>query len=773
MKNQRGEHITHERGSGINKQQVIRAIEDYCVENPGAQFGSVEILRALGTRGNRMGNLVLETLLEMEEYGLLKSAGHGLFELTMPAKEAEGTVTLQRGGGAIVRLSDRVEVQVRAADTKRALNGDRVRVRYSYNANTNSYHGSVKELVQRNAHPYVGTIQLSREAAFLIPDSRSMPHDIYISHSLLHGAKHGEKVLVRIVDWPAHADSPEGEVIQILGDAGVHEVEMHAILAEYNLPYSYPQEVTRAAELLDGSIGEKELEGRMDFRSVETFTIDPATAKDYDDALSYRALPDGGAEVGIHIADVTHYVRPEDTIDQEAYERATSVYLVDRTVPMLPERLCNDLCSLRPDVDRLSVSVIVELSAEAKVENIRMGRSVIHSQTRFSYPEVLAIIEGQDNPHASAIRHLHSLAQKLRAERFAKGAIDFASEDFQFELDAQGKPLAVVPVENDVSHQLIEEFMLLANRSVAEFLGKRKPGDTPLPFVFRIHDRPDQEKLDSLFSILGQLGLPFPGDTTHVTGKDITKIIHTVKGKPSQHMIDILAVRAMAKAIYSVDNIGHYGLAFDYYTHFTSPIRRYPDILAHRILLAHLEGKKNIVSRAQLEEYCLHCSEMEKVAADAERASIKYKQVEYMAHFIDQEFEGIISGVAEFGFFVELEETHCEGMVSMRELQDDYYHYIEDEFTIRGQRTGREYRLGDRVRIRVIRANLQGRFLDFAPVETANSADSTPRGGGNYRRAPLIISDGGRRGSNKRKGRDSSRGRRSDAKSRSGKRRRR
>ncbi len=687
-----------------------------------------------------MGTLVLETLLEMEEYGLLKGAGHGRFELAMPAKEAEGTVTLLRGGAALVRLTNQVEVQVRAGDTKRALNGDRVLVRYSYNSNTNSYHGRVKELLQRSAQPYVGTVQISREAAFLIPDSRSMPFDIHLSHPHLHGARHGEKVLVRILDWPAKGDSPEGEVIEVLGAAGTHEVEMHAILAEYNLPYSYPQAVTQAAEQLEGAITARELEGRMDFRGVETFTIDPATAKDFDDAISYRARPDGGAEVGIHIADVTHYVHPDDIIDQEAYERATSVYLVDRTVPMLPERLCNDLCSLRPEVDRLCVSVVVEMDAEAKVENIRMGRAVIHSQTRFTYPEALAIIEGQDHRHAAAIRHLHSLAQILRRERFAHGAIDFASEDFQFELDPQGKPIAVKPVVNDVSHQLIEEFMLLANRSVAELMGKRKPGSSPVPFVFRVHDRPDQEKLDSLLKVLGQLGLPYPGDSTQLTGKDITRIIHSVQGKPSQHMIDILAVRSMAKAVYSVDNIGHYGLAFPFYTHFTSPIRRYPDILAHRILLAHLEGKKPICPRAMLEEFCQHCSDMEKVAADAERASIKYKQVEFMGQYIDQEFDGIISGVADFGFFVELEETHCEGMVSMRELQDDYYDYIEDEFLIRGQRKGREYRLGDRVRIRVVRANLQGRFLDFTPAENTRSLDYRPRGGRSGSKSPRASS---------------------------------
>lgn len=707
----------------VNKSRVVRAVERWLSEagHAGLDFEAGDIVDFLEERAtHRQLSLVHETLLELVDQGLLVSSGHGRFrggvaEGGPGGMSGSGVLHYSRRDGCRVEVGGGVEVYVPFKSVHGALHGDRVRVIYQYDTREKRFVGRVREVELRSQQPYVGVIQVMPQASFLLPDSRSIPYDIYVPHDRLNGARHGHKVLVRVTGWPHGSDNPEGEVVEILGMPGTHEVEMHAILAEFNLPYRYPADVEAYAnERVQGIITDAERVGRRDFRAIETFTIDPETAKDFDDALSVERLDEDLYRIGVHIADVTHYVRAGDPIDEEARERGTSVYLVDRTVPMLPERLCNDVCSLVPGEERLAMAVVLDMRAsDAGVESVWMGPTVIRSDCRFTYAEVLSIIEGADDEHAEPIHLLHGMAQQLRARRFENGSIDFVSDEVEFRLDERGIPVEVVPVEHDESHQLIEEFMLLANVKVAERLGKPHAGGRMRPMIFRVHDRPDQEKLAGLLRVMGQLGKPYRGDPDRLDGRAITGIVRSVRGMAAQPLVDILAVRAMAKAIYTTENIGHYGLAFAYYTHFTSPIRRYPDVLVHRLLKEDLAGEKPSLSRGELEGMAEYASARERVAADAERASVKYKQVEYMSGFLGKEFDGIISGVMEFGFFVQLDDNHCEGLVSVRELRDDHYTYIEDEFLLKGRRRGREFRLGDRIRIEVLRANLQGRFLDF------------------------------------------------------------
>ena len=544
-----------------------------------------------------------------------------------------------------------------------------------------------------------------------------MANDIFIPKEKLKGAKNGDKAIVQITSWPERAKNPYGEVIDILGTSGENNTEMHAILAEFGLPYSYPQTVEKAANKIDDTIYPDEIKRREDFRSITTFTIDPKDAKDFDDALSVRHLKNGLWEVGVHIADVTYYVKPDSIIDREAEKRATSIYLVDRVIPMLPERLCNQVCSLRPNEEKLCYSVIFELNNKAEIQNSRIVRTIIKSDRRFTYEEAQDVIESGKGDYKDEILILNDLAQKLRTKRFSNGAINFDRHEVKFEIDETGKPISVYFKTSKEANKLIEEFMLLANRTVAEAIGKVPKGRKAKAFVYRVHDLPDPEKMNNLATFIRRFGynLKTEGNKNDVS-KSINNLLDNVQGKREENLIETVAIRTMAKAAYSTTNVGHYGLAFDYYTHFTSPIRRYPDMMVHRLLARYSEGGRS-VNEKKLEEECKHSSEMELTAANAERASIKYKQVEFLSERLGEEYDGVISGVTEWGLYVEINENKCEGLVPIRDLEDDFYEFDEKNYCLMGRRTHKIYRLGDPIRIQVARANLEKKQLDFALIE--------------------------------------------------------
>ena len=700
----------------INKSYVTGRVHAYFHDDPNASIDCRTIAADLGVRDNASRHLITECLYELADRGVLREEGHGRFVQAHARNEAEGRISILRTGDGIFMLENGAEVEIPLRYTANALDGDTVRIAYRLTPRSRHIRGEVLEILRRARETFVGLLQIDRRRAILIPDNRQMPYDIFIPLTELHGGQHGQKAEVRITDWPLGVSNPTGTVVEVLGDAGVHEVEMHAILSEFSLPYRYPAELEAEANRLEEGITPEEIARRRDMRTVPTLTIDPDTAKDFDDALSFRQLENGNLEVGVHIADVTHYVKPDSAINDEAASRATSVYLVDRTVPMLPERLCNEICSLRPNEDKLAFSVIFQMTPQAQVVDRWFGRTVIRSQARLTYAQAQRTVESGQGEMATEILALNGLAQVLRAKRFEEGAIDFAAQEVRFQLDAQGAPVGVLIEESNEAHQLIEEFMLLANRTVAEFVGQPPQGQKPRPFVYRVHDRPNQEKLESLCTILAQLGRPYRGDITRMDGKAITAIINSVRGYPEQHMIDMLAIRSMAKAIYSTHNIGHFGLAFPYYTHFTSPIRRYPDMMVHRILADVLQSQPS-TSLGELDTQCENSSEMEKRAAEAERASIRYKQVEYLKTRYGQPFEGIITGVADFGFFVELSESKCEGLVAMRDMTDDYYVFDAESFSLTGRTYRRRFRLGDPVKVEVLRTDLALRRIDFAVIE--------------------------------------------------------
>ena len=604
-----------------------------------------------------------------------------------------------------------------------AMNGDKVKVQILARRKERTPEAEVIEILERADNRFIGVLSIEKHHAFLLTDSKILANDIFISKNKLRGAKDGQKVVVKIIQWPEKANNPEGEVIDILGDAGDNTTEMHAILAEFRLPYLYPEKVEKAAAKIPTEITEKEIGLREDFRKTLTFTIDPKDAKDFDDALSVRKLKNGNWEIGVHIADVTYYVKQGGVIDKEAAERATSIYLVDRTIPMLPESLSNGLCSLRPMEDKLCFSVVFEMTRTAEVKDYRIVRTVIRSNRRFTYEEAQAIIEnkdaaGQDESKISdAVLTLDQLAKLLREKRFKNGAINFDRFEVKFDIDENGKPLRVFFKEAQDSNKLVEEFMLLANRYVAETIGKAAKGKKPKAFVYRVHDLPNPEKLSDFAEFIRRFGykLKDKGSDSEIS-KSINHLLDEVQGKREQTLVETLAVRSMAKATYTTHNIGHYGLAFKFYTHFTSPIRRYPDMLVHRLLERYLSGGRSVNEQA-LEKECKHCSTMESLASNAERTSIKYKQVEFMSDKVGMIFDGVISGVTEWGLYVELSDNACEGMVPIRDLADDYYEFDEKTYSLVGTRKKQRYRLGDPMKIKVVKANLERKQLDFAPVE--------------------------------------------------------
>ena len=672
---------------------------------------------------------LLFVLHQLVDKGELLEADRGSYKLKPKHAYMEGIIDISAGGAAyLLSENDEDDIYIAPRNVKNALNGDRVKI-YLYARHKNQrLEGEVVDVLERAKTEFAGTIQLSGKYAFVVPDSTKMLVDIFIPQHLIHDAQHGQKVIAEISDWPKGTRNPIGKITRLLGWPGENDVEMNSILSEFGFPLEFPKRVEEDAEKIPSEPGAGEIKGRRDMRPVTTFTIDPADAKDFDDALSIRKMENGNWEIGVHIADVAHYVKPSSPLDKEAYHRATSVYLVDRVIPMLPEKLSNGVCSLRPKEDKLCFSAIFEMNDHADIISQWIGKTVIHSDKRFAYEDAQEIIETGKGDLALEILTLNELAKKLRAERFRNGAIAFEKLEVKFKLDDKGKPLGVYLKENKDSNKLIEEFMLLANRTVAEFIGKKQKvknekrktkNDAAVaveiekrPFVYRVHDGPVSDRLQNFAKFAGKWGYQLKTDNDREVAHSLNALMKDLRGKKEQNVLEQLAIRTMSKAMYTTENIGHYGLAFDYYTHFTSPIRRYPDVLVHR-LLEHYQKGENNVDPELLEQQCKHSTQMEIRASEAERASVKYKQVEFLQDKLGEIFDGIISGVTEWGLYVEIIENKCEGMIRLRDLDDDFYEFDETNYCIIGSRTKKKYQLGDNVKIQIVRADLVKKQIDF------------------------------------------------------------
>lgn len=728
-------------GSRLKKKAVAQQLVDLFNEFPEKEYDVKDLFAHFKASNHPAKMIVMDALNDLVLDDYVTSDGQGHYRNAVRSNVMEGTFVRKRNGrNSFVPDDGGKSILVCERNSLHALDGDRVRVTMLARRAGHTREAEVTEILERANDTFVGQLQVERGYGFLVTESRSLANDIFIPKDKLNGGQNGDKAVVKIIEWPSDSKSPIGKVVDILGKQGENNAEMHAILAQYGLPYTYPEKVEKAAEKLSPDITPEEIARREDFREVTTFTIDPHDAKDFDDALSIRQLQKGLWEVGVHIADVSHYVKEGDIIDKEAVKRATSVYLVDRTIPMLPERLCNFICSLRPDEEKLAYSTIFHINDKGEIKDWHLAHTVIKSNRRFTYEEVQTILERNgvaseadlnlpgehpeplpagaepEGEYAAELIQLDKFAKILRAKRFKNGSIGFDRSEVRFEVDEKGHPISTyVKVAKD-ANKLVEEFMLLANRSVAQMIAVVPRGRKPKVFVYRIHDVPDPEKMEKLSGFVARFGYKIrtEGTKTEVS-KSLNRLLSDIKGKKEEEVVEMVALRAMMKARYSTHNIGHYGLMFDYYTHFTSPIRRYPDTMVHRLLTRYAEGGRS-VSQTKYEDLCEHASNMEQLAATAERASIKYKQVEFMADRIGQEFDGTVSGVTEFGLYVEITENSCEGMVPLRLLLDDYYEFDERNFCLVGRRYRKRYSLGDKVRIRVERANLERRQLDFALV---------------------------------------------------------
>ena len=690
-------------------------------------FNHKQIAAKLKVNDASSRNQIIKNLHKLAAQKEIEEVERGKFQLISSTEYFIGKVDMAARGNAYI-ISDAFEDDVFIASNNmhKALHGDTVEL-YIYNRKKNGrQEGDVTQIIERARTEYVGVVQLNDKFAFVVPDSNKMPVDVFVPLSKAMKAEDGDKVLVSLEEWPEKAECPNGAIIKILGKPGDHNTEIHSILAEYGLPYEFPSEVEAFANNIDTSITEGEIAKRRDMRSTLTFTIDPKDAKDFDDALSFKQLPNGNYEVGIHIADVSHYLQEGTILDDEAYERATSVYLVDRVVPMLPEVLSNNACSLRPLEEKYTFSAVFELNNKAGIENQWFGRTVTYSDARFAYEEAQHIIETEDcvipaeialNSKAytadtavkDAILKLDELAKIMRSKRMNNGAISFDKAEVKFDLDKENNPVGVFFKTSKDANKLIEEFMLLANKKVSEFIGKQSPQKT---FIYRIHDEPDDQKLAGLQRIVSQFGHQLNLKSRETTTHSLNTLLKNVKGTKEQNLVDTLTIRCMSKAVYSTKNIGHYGLAFNHYSHFTSPIRRYPDVMAHRLLQYYLDGNKS-TSEDLYEEKCKHSSNMEYLATKAERDSIKYMQVKYMQDHKDDTFLGVISGVTEWGMYVEIIENKCEGMIRIRDIKGDFYRFDAEEFALIGERTKTKYQLGDEVEVRVKQADLVKKHLDF------------------------------------------------------------
>ena len=697
-------------------QEIGRLILRFMNRQSGKVYNYKQIADGVDYRNPRQRELVIQALHKLLAEQQIKESEKGKYILNL---NIEGTVTgiidFNQAGNAYVNVPElEDDIFIHSKNVKDALQGDEVLV-VTYHFKGKKLEGSVIEVLKRNREEFVGSFQLinHKDFGFVVCDKKTINTDIFVPKGKIGGASDGDKVVVKMVEWRAGEKNPEGEIVKVLGAPGEHETEIHSILAEYGLPYSFPEDVENEAEKIDRSINDSEVAKRRDMRNICTFTIDPKDAKDFDDALSIQKLDNGNYEIGVHIADVSHYVRPGTLLDDEAYDRATSVYLVDRVVPMLPEVLSNDVCSLRPNEDKFTFSAVFEMDENADLVNQWFGRTVIHSDRRFSYEEAQERIESGEGDLSEEILTLDRLAKILRRERIRNGAITFDRSEVRFNLDENSEPIGVYFKISKDSNHLIEEFMLLANRKVSEFISLNRRGEpTGNTFIYRIHDDPDPTKLEALRDFVSTFGYKMDLANSKKVADSLNQLLHDVKGKGEENMIETLAMRSMSKAVYSTNPIGHYGLGFDYYSHFTSPIRRYPDLIAHRLLQHYLDGGKS-PNKNDYEEKSKHCSAMERLAADAERDSIKFMQVKFMEKHVGQDFQGVISGVADFGFWVQIPENGAEGLIKLRDLMDDSYSYDSKNHLVQGARTGNQYQLGDQVRIRVMKANLIQKQLDF------------------------------------------------------------
>ena len=706
-------------------------------ESPFRPMNYKQICKVLGIKDAAGKDVVYHILIDLFEKGILREERPYRYVLNPayleeygPKKQyVEGTVDMKSTGKAYVILDDQAgeDVFIAPNNTGQALHGDRVRVAMFPKRKDKKPEGEIVEVLQRKHTDFVGVLHISHGYVYVVPDMSTVPVDIFVPKGELHGAKNGQKVVVHMVDWPENSGNPFGEIIRVLGTPGENNVEMESILLAHDYPLEFSQEVEKEAAKISTRILKSEIGNRKDYRPVFTITIDPADAKDFDDAISLQKLPNGHWEVGVHIADVSHYVKPGSAIDEEAYRRGTSVYLVDRTIPMLPEKLCNKVCSLRPDEEKLTFSVVFEMDDDANVLNHWIGKTVIKSCRRYAYEEVQTMIEGGEGDYKEEILTFHHLASKLREKRMAQGSLNFHSEEVKFILDEKGKPIdTYIRVQNE-SHELIEDFMLLANRTVAETFGKPESKWHNYTFVYRVHDEPNPEKLNNFLRLISRLGYSMDISSRSKLIKSYNQLFDDVEGKGEKNLVETVAIRTMAKAVYSTENIGHYGLSFDYYTHFTSPIRRYPDLMVHRLITRYLLENQDSVNKKEYDDYCVHTSEMEKQAEEMERQSVKYKQAEYLQDKIGQVFEGLISGVSKWGLYVELKDNKCEGLVRYEDMPGDYYFLDEENFRVIGQGSGRVIQLGDEVKVMVKKVDLFKRQMDFELILENNKKKSSKK----------------------------------------------